>query len=101
MIISVDFLEFHPISVMFSGYSNPTSMGMQLRAENRDSIDRKALECDKNMYVLNEYNQFIAFIVLCMTNINTGSSLEVLDTPQFALCKHLTHVNVVFKVGSM
>ena len=55
MIISVDFLEFHPISVMFSGYSNPTSMGMQLRAENRDSIDRKALECDKNMYVLNEY----------------------------------------------
>jgi len=49
MIISVDFLEFHPISVMFSGYSNSTSMGMQLRAENRDSIDRKALDYDQNV----------------------------------------------------
>ena len=49
MIISVDFLELHPISIMFSGYSNPTSMGMQLRAENRDSIDRKALDYDQNV----------------------------------------------------
>ena len=55
MIISVDFLEFHPISVMFGGYSHSTSMRMQLRAENSDSIDRKALEYDQNMYVLNEY----------------------------------------------
>ena len=52
MIISVDFLEFHPISVMFSGYSNSTSMGMQLRAENRDSIDRKALDYDQNVSLL-------------------------------------------------